>query len=139
MRGKSVDSGRDSSLRKAFVMNQMTKHEKKSPQGETTHLASPLVPQLLGREVASTRRKTARQNGPLLARLLLRIRYGFPQQPQCDLISASLGRLWGSLSCSRHDPIPTSSALQRLCARYSVLSLSYKSLFKQHLCRKILH
>jgi len=139
MRGKSDDSGRDSSLRKAFVMNQMTKHEKKSPQGETNHLASPLVPQLLGREVASTRRETARQNGPLLARLLLRIRYGFPQQPQCHLISASLGQLWGSLSCSRHDPIPASSTLQRLCARYSVLSLSYKSLFKQHLCRKILH
>jgi len=28
--------------------------------------------------------------GLLLARSVLRIRYGFPQQPQCDLISASL-------------------------------------------------
>ena len=28
--------------------------------------------------------------GPLLARSLLRIRYGFPQRPQCDLISGSL-------------------------------------------------
>jgi hypothetical protein len=28
---------------------------------------------------------------PLLARSLLRIRYGFPQRPLCDLISASLG------------------------------------------------
>jgi hypothetical protein len=31
--------------------------------------------------------------GPWLARSLLRIRYGFPQRPLCELISASLGRL----------------------------------------------
>ena len=62
---------------------------------ESDVIAPQRVPQLLGREVALTRRETARQNGPLLARSLLRIRCDFPQQPQCDLISASLGTVTG--------------------------------------------
>ena len=59
-----------------------------STQAVPTAMCSP-VADLLRQPAAGMLVPSSPARGPLLARSLLHIRYGFPQRPLCDLISAS--------------------------------------------------